>query len=360
MSTQSRLNQETTQGLVHPQYISDGQASPGSEQKTNGHVKTSGDNNGLIIENPAHRLTPEVANALDARRVAHNEALAIAQEPTVTREIRRELSESRLRTIINFTGAPNNIETLKGELRDGALKRSDQISVQLSDRIKRGSLRIADLFKWSDQMAVQPEPVDHSFWWARTDATAAPATRAEFRDDGLHFFGGPKVNDYNGSMDTSFGAVARFALQPQRFPTSPSGLVSSSPHVELCGGVVASAPEFDLIQGDGIAECRLFLRQTIFQFGFGPTGPVPLVVADARVIDDWHIRLVNLGASRHADLPGFKPLPSVTYNQNNLRPGELHAEIEVRFDIHLNCTGALVWCDPEVLLRTFQWEPTPV
>jgi len=355
MSTQSHFQQETTPGLVYPSQITAGEASA-----CNGHVKTSSDNNGLIIENPAQQMASDVARALDTRRAAHIDALAIAHEPIVTRDMRRELSDSRLRTISKLTGANQNLETLKGELRDGALKRSDQISVQLSDRIKRESLRISDLYKWSDQMAVQPEPVDHSFWWARTDATAAPATRAEFRDDGLHFFGGPKVNDYDGSMDTSFGAVALFGLSPSRFPTSASGLVRSSPHVELFGGVVAHAPDFDLIQGDGIAECRLFLRQTIFQFGFGPNGPVPLVVADARVNDEWHIRLKNLGASRHGDLPGFKLLPPVTYNQNNLRPGDLLAEIEVRFDIHLNCTGALVWCDPEVLLRTFQWAPTPL
>ena len=340
--------------------MGNGEASSYTDEPGNGHAKTSSDNNGLIIENPAHRMAPEVAQALDARRTAHTEALAIAREPLITRDIRRELSESRLQTISKLTGANQNFETLKGELRDGALKRSDMVSTRLSDRIKRESLRVSDLFKWSDQLAVQPEPVDHSFWWARTDALAAPAMRADFRNDGLHFLGGPKVNDYDGSMDTSFGAVARFALQPGRFPAAPSGLVISSPHVELFGGVVAYAPNFDLIQGDGIAECGMFLRQTIFQLGFGPNGPAPLVVAEARVNDQWHIRLKNLGYDRHLDMPGFKLLPSVVYNQNNLRPGELLAEIEVRFDIHLNCTGSLVWCDPEVLLRTFQWAPTPL
>src|SRR5215213_1221208 len=350
MSTPTRVKHETTQGLSYSQHMSDSEPSDSNGAATNGHVKTSSDSNGLIIENPAQRLAPEVAQAMDDRRTAHVAALAVANEPVVTREMKRDLSEARLRTIRGVTGAHDNFETLKGELRDGALRRSDQVSVTLKDRIKRESIHVSDLFKWSDQMAVQPEPIDHSFWWARTDATVAPAMRADFRNDGLHFFGGPKVNDYDGNMDTSFGAVARFALQPQRFPSAPSGIMISSPHVELFGGVVAYAPNWDLIQGNGIAECGLFLRQTIFQFGFGPDGPVPLIVADARVNDQWHIRLKNTGYDRHLDMPGFKLLPAVTYNQNNLRPGELLAEIEVRFDIHLNCTGALVWCDPEVLL----------
>jgi hypothetical protein len=59
-------------------------------------------------------------------------------------------------------------------------------------------------------------------------------------------------------------------------------------------------------------------------------------------------------------MPGFKLLPAVTYRQNQLLAQELWAEIEVRLDIYLNCTGALLWCDPDVLMRHFQWAPTPL
>jgi hypothetical protein len=57
-------------------------------------------------------------------------------------------------------------------------------------------------------------------------------------------------------------------------------------------------------------------------------------------------------------MPGFKMMPAVTYNQSQIAPNDLWAEVEVRFEIYLNCTGALVWCDPNVVLRTFQWAPT--
>jgi hypothetical protein len=162
-------------------------------------------------------------------------------------------------------------------------------------------------------------------------------------------------------MHTSFGAVASFALQPGRFGASASGRFLSSPHVELFGGVVAHAPDYDIIQGNGIAECELYLRQTIYQFGLSPTGPVPVMIAEAKGHDPWRLYLKNTGYSRHADLPGFKLIPAVMYNQSQVAPtNELWAEIEVRLDIYLNCTGALVWCDPNVLMRTFQWEPTPL
>ena len=134
----------------------------------------------------------------------------------------------------------------------------------------------------------------------------------------------------------------------------------TSPHVELFGGIVAFAPDWDLIQGDGIASCDLFLRQTIFQWRFGPTGPVAVTIAEATTYDPWHLYLKNTGYSRHQNLPGFKLIPAVTYSQNQVAPNELWAEIEIRLDIYLNCTGALVWCDPEALVRTFQWAPTPL
>ena len=115
-----------------------------------------------------------------------------------------------------------------------------------------------------------------------------------------------------------------------------------------------------MIQGNGIAECGLFLRQTIFRWGFGQNGPVAIVVGEATANDVIHLRLVNFGSNRRITMPGFLALPSVTYNQKQLPPNELWAEVEVRFNIHLNCTGASVLCDPRVLLRTFQWAPEPV
>ena len=352
MSTQTRAKHETTQGLAYPQQM-DTEASVCNDESKNGHVKTSSDSNGLIIENPAYPMTPDVAETFDRLRTAHLNELAFAQQSIVTPEMRREAAEMRVRALRTFGG---DLDTLKNDLRDGALRRSDQISAAIRERNRRGTLAIADLFKWSDQLAVQPRPMDHSFWWARTDATVAPGMRADFQNDGLHFHGVCKVNDYDGNMDTSFGAVARFALQHDRFPTPPpSGMLRSSPHVELFGGIRAYAPNWDLIQGNGIAECSLFVKQKLSRFVLGGA----LTVAEASASNVVRIRLKNTGYDRLLPMPGFLALPSVTYNQNQLPPNELLAEIEVRFDIHLNCTGAHVMCDPQVLLRTFQWAPTP-
>ena len=323
-------------------------------------VRATVHDDGLVLENPHQTLKDDVVRALDARRAAHLQGLAIAQEPDATPAMKQRASVLRRRVARPMETAGGDFERLDADLREFAITRSDQISEAIRDRIaRRQQLITSKPPKWGEGVVAQP--VDHSFWWARTRPHLAPGTQAGFRDDGLHFWGGPKVNDYDGEMHTSFGAVAAFALQPARFPTSPSGLFLSSPHVELFGGVVAYAPDWDLIQGNGIAECKLFLRQTIFQLGFGQSGPQAITLGEAQGYDAWRIYLKNTGYSRNAAMPGFKLMPPVTYYQGQIIPtGELWAELEVRLDIYLNCTGALVWCDPDVLLRNFQWAPTPL
>jgi hypothetical protein len=321
-------------------------------------IETSLDSNGIVIKNANMRFMDGAAQALAARRSTHLEMLAVAQENDFTPGMKREFSELRRRSARTMGGSGLDFKELDGALRNAAIKKGETIAEILKDRIaRRERAWVMAGPKWSD-LHLTPA-ADHSFWWAFTNGHVAPGTQANFRDDGLHFWGGPKVNNYDGEMHTSFGAVATFALQPERFPTSPSGRFRSSPHIELFGGVVAHAPDWDLIQGNGIAECQLYLRQSIFQMGIGPTGPGPVMIAEAKGNDAWRLYLKNTGYSRHADMPGFKAIPEVEYSQN-LAPQELFAEIEFRLDIYLNCTGALVWCDPEVLFRTFQWAPTPL
>jgi hypothetical protein len=358
------FGQEFHHNLKLPQIVSCGveaqclllEDAASKEECVDNPIKTSLHHNSLLIENTAHSLRHDVASALAARRSAYLDMLAVAHETDFTPEMRRESSELRRRGARIMDGTGVNFEKVDAESRDFALKRSVEMSEILKDRIARRTLKLT---RFADLVPTTAPPVDNSFWWAHTHPYVAPDTQADFRGDGLHFFAGPMVHNYDGEMHTSFGAVASFALQPARFPNSPSGSFISSPHVELFGGIVASAPDYDLIQGNGIASCELFLRQTILQMNIGATGPLPLTIAEAKGYDGWRIYLKNTGASRHADMPGFKLIPAVTYSERQVAPmSELIAEIEVRLDIYLNCAGALVWCDPEVLLRTFQWAPT--
>src|SRR5512133_625759 len=202
-------------------------------------INTSLDNNGLLLENTAHKLTDDVIQVIASRRLRHLEMLKITQEPDSTPEVRQKDAEFRLR-LARFTTTPNiDFGQLKSELSDTALERSTKISDIVKDRIeRRKQFELTARTKWTDDVLLA-RPVDHSFWWAQTQAHFAPDMQANFLQDGLHFRGGPKVNNYNGEIHTSFGAVALFALQPDRFPKSAGGVFLSSPHVEIFGGIVA-------------------------------------------------------------------------------------------------------------------------
>ncbi|TKT80295.1 hypothetical protein [Aquamicrobium sp. LC103] len=311
----------------------------------------------MVLTNPKQKLTAEVTKALSARRKAHGERLALQNQADLDPDFRKRLLETRRslqRSRTAGEAAVSGFEGYNPALSDILAEKNTKVATRLKDR----AVKWKDLAGAFPTLPVWPRPVkkDPSFWWSETWSFVAPDTRASFHDDGLRFLGGPKVNDYDGEMHTSFGAVARFCLSPDRRPKTPSGWYRSAPHVELFGGVVAYAPDWDLIQGNGIASCNISLRHTLFQWKFGPDGPVAGKVAEATVQDPWRIYLKNTGYSRHAAMPGFKPLPALDFHQSQMVMHEdLWAEVEVRFDIYLNTTGALVWCDPNVLLRTFQW-----
>ncbi|MCB1354426.1 MAG: hypothetical protein KDK03_16980 [Rhodobacteraceae bacterium] len=308
----------------------------------------------LRVQNAELDVPPDIAEALVSRRAEHRDSLVLREQGDLFPEDRSDHLERR-RTLLRTLAEPLGLDLDRFEQsgRESAAAKSALISEILRRRID-----VTNSPSYLEPVRIFPEPppTDHSFWWAETHASVAPDMRADFRAEGLHFLGGPKVDDFDGEMHAHFGAVARFALQPERMPVSPSGWYRSLPHVELSGGIVAFAPDWDLLQGNGIASCNLVLRQTLFQWKFGPSGPVAGVVAEAVSQDPWQIYLKNTGFSRRVDLPGFKPIPEVGFHETQfLRQQELWAEVEVRFEIYLNTAGALVWCDPSVLLRHSQW-----
>jgi hypothetical protein len=111
MSTSTRIKHERP---PYPLPYSQDASDPACNgEPANGYVKTSNDSNGLIIENPAHPLTNEVADALDALRTSHLKALAVAQEPIVTSDMRRQASDLRMRTLRTLSGSNGDLEILK-------------------------------------------------------------------------------------------------------------------------------------------------------------------------------------------------------------------------------------------------------
>jgi hypothetical protein len=308
----------------------------------------------LSKSNPGQHLSSEVAQALNARHTAVLEDLNLQNEIVPTKEINQEyragLSEI-YKVALEPTGV--DLQQLADRVRDITATRNEKVATSLKRLLDLKRLRFTT--KFGDLPVSIPKPVaqDPSFWWATTYYHAAPGQTTTFPDDGLHFYGGPKVNDWNGSETASFGAVAAFGISRDRFPASASGNYVSNPYIELFGGMTLFAPDWDLFQGHGIANCNLFLRQTLYQNYLGGPKTVGEAVVTGGV---WWVNLEDTGYSRTLAMPGYLNMPSVTFNQNQLDAADpLWSELEVRFDINLKAEGALAWCDPEVLLRTFQW-----
>jgi len=319
-------------------------------------------NGDSVQYNEEQPIEAEALEALEIRYKEHAELLELREQADLPPEARAELLERRsdiYKTTAETLGLDFN------QWSDGILETNKAKNLRVGDTLveKIRQARERQLLSAVDQRLLlpKPAPTDPSFWWAQTRPRLAPMQTSEFRDDGLHFHGGPKVAGHNDEMHTSFGAIAMFGLAPERLPSSPSGRWLSSPMVELFGGVVAFAPDWDLLQGDGISSCDLVLRQTLYQFKPSPTGPLPVTVAESVSSNTFHLYLRNTGFSRNGQLPGFQLMPAVSVHNAQLVTTEtLWVDLEVRFDIYLNSAGALLWCDPEVLLRLFQWPLVPM
>ncbi|AYC30980.1 hypothetical protein D3880_00635 [Pseudomonas cavernae] len=323
-------------------------------------INLCADLKGLILKNPEHPTTREEEEALASRREAQLESIALLNQGDFGEEDRGELLKSRIDVYkealvplgVNFDG-------LIGKLREGEKAYISGLEASIKRRKARWATLANDRF--SDLVFTVPTKVDPYFWWAETTPILMPRTEVQWRDDGMHVTGsGPKVDDRNGTISASVGAVARFALQPERIPESKSGRYLSSPHVELFGGLVLHAPDTDWFQITGVASCNLFLKQTIYKWLFGPPGSGPKIVAQ-QSSGRQLLYLEEAGFSRHVEMPGFELIPAVSFtNQDFNNTVTLWADVEVRLDIRLRAAGALCWCDPEILLRHFQWPLQPI
>jgi hypothetical protein len=90
----------------------------------------------------------------------------------------------------------------------------------------------------------------------------------------------------------------------------------------------------------------------------GANGPVPLILGKAHEFENL-IFEEDGGRPVHVGLRGFQFMPPLMISNINPRLS-LWARLEVRFDIQTEGAGSLLWADPEVLVRTFQWPLNPL
>lgn len=304
------------------------------------------------IEHPSHSIPDEIAESIRSFREADLAALnrqdEIAKLSRPNQSERGVIAEAR-----QYAAEARGfkVETIQ-KIRELGRRKADRVKEILDREVV---LRTPfELHTW-DSKPPQPAVTDPTFWWARTDWWHPDHFSAGTNNNGLQFNGGVSTHDGDLHND-SFGAVALFELQADRIPTSLSGRWISTPHVELFGGLLAHTANY--IFEDAWSKCWLHRDQQIFQWGFGQNGPVPIVLGQGHefenlVFEEDKDRTINVG------LRGFQLMPPVSFINVN-RASSLWARLEIRFDIQTEGAGSLLWIDPQVLLRTFQWPLTPL
>ncbi len=302
------------------------------------------------IEHPGQSVPQEIA--LSLRNLHQANLTAQARQQDIAKLSRPNQEERKV--IAQVRESVSNGRGVTAEL----IQKISDINRRINDRIKERLDREVtlknpfELHLW-DSKPPQPPLTDPTFWWARTDWYIPDHFFAGMDNEGLRFTGG--VSTHDGDLhNNSFGAVALFGLQPARIPMSMSGLWRSAPYVELFGGLLAHTADYLL--EDAWSKCWMHLDQQLFQWGFSENGPAPIVLGQKHesmnlIFEEDEDRTVNVG------LPGFQLMPPVTLANIN-RTATLWARLEIRFDIQTEGAGSLLWLDPHLLLRTFQWPLT--
>jgi hypothetical protein len=207
-----------------------------------------------------------------------------------------------------------------------------------------------------------PPPPDNTIWWLRTDPYPWPGSRGiqmEWGPDGeLHFFGKDNVGNSDDRVTFSVGATANFAMTPSRLISSTTGRWRSEPTITIDGNAYAyTGLQWWMSGGDKWSKCFLVLRQTVFQIP--PSGYVRL---GERISRTAILNEENQNRWQTAQMPGTVEMPRVDFSLAD-PASELHAELDIRFDIEVEGLAAMVLgaCtnDSPVVLRTYQWTPMP-
>ena len=304
--------------------------------------------------NPAHPGTDELAEDLRSTREA--ELAILARQDEVTK-LGRLSEEER---ISSTSGYEAIAQTLGVDVEDLRTRHHDVVTNKSARLIELLNSPFAQTFTHLSPLNHEPGPpgpTDHSFWWAETEWAHPGDFTSDFRDDGLHF--GAGISHHSGDLRIDrFGAWATFEVQPERIPHSSIGRWRSTPHVELFGGVRGYSGTEDIFTGDLWSKCWMYRRQRLFQRGIGPTGPEPIVRGER---EEWQTLIFEEDGGRAVrfDMPGFQWMPPIDFGGVSTADS-LFCELKISFEIQVEGAGTILWADPEVLLRTFQWPLTPL
>lgn len=300
-----------------------------------------------IHQNPYNAIDPELAAVLIAQY--EKQEADLVQQNAIIAASRPSVAEKAAKP-----GPFDHDPALKASLTEAAQARSDAVLSAIKVRIGEWDPFVTYT---AGGTGTVDQPIDHSFWYAEAWVNGPNNMRFDWRPDGLHITGG--YTHHSGDFfASSFGVTVRYGLSAERIPFSASGRWQSSAPIELFGGVRGYTGNSDFTTGDLWAKCWLHQRHTIFQFGFGPTGPVPLIRGNG----ESHEVLIfeeNMDRPVWVPMPGFRLMPTALVTGVNTAD-TLWADVDLRFDVQLEGHGSLIWPDPDIHFRGNQWPLIPI
>ncbi len=312
------------------------------------------------VNHPNHQITDQIASAF--LEIQSQEEVANSRRDEIARLARP--TESELNLKMGLKGTAGLSAEVVQKLRDARNERT----ASLRDAVLSQTATLHHVFPW-DSSPPPPEPNDPTFWWARTDAygskrnahiTPGSASGSgsnfdfAFASEGLKFFGSVYTHDGKLYFDR-FGATALFELTSDRIPHSRSGLWRSTPYVELTGGLFGYTGDSGIFTGDLWSKCWMYRKQEIYQFGFAASVSTLGAAEEIEqlVFEENEERSVN------PRMRGFQWMPPVTFGRVDPN-ASLWSRLEIRFDVQTEGAGTILALDPIILLRTFQWQLTPL
>src|SRR3954468_9893562 len=218
------------------------------------------------VEHPTHAMPEQVASGFravqHAERTERERRDAMMHLSRPTQEEREALAEAAYSAGVLNRGLAEARRSLSQRRSERLLDYKPSEILETPDKVPF----LSNFVRY--RPIVLSPPVDHTFWWARSDWEVPGHMAAVDRTDGLHFFGGP--TQHSGDLFiTGFSMRSYYELQANRIPHSPSGLYFSNPHLNLVGGVEGLTGDSDILTGDLWSKCWMHRDQQIFQFGFG-------------------------------------------------------------------------------------------
>jgi hypothetical protein len=328
-----------------------------------------------VLRNLANPVPPDVQRTLNAMRQARladlHQRQARAQAARLTADEKREINMALARAFdVDLAGLSEDIRKIEAKRGQRLMKHSGMpwamATAAESPAFDRPALTPAGLARPVNSPAFDFPPVDlapgapdRRFWWSET-LWSTHHLNADFREDGLHFFG--YVAYYGDDLlQGHAGAVARFALQPERREPSPSLRYDSEPQIELFGTIHGFTGYWHpfLAADDKWCKCRLFLRQTAYLHAPGGQWLVEGLEGPRIILDEE-----NRDQAASSELPGLTKMPPIRFEVTD-PAATVWIELEARFEFQLEGVSFLSFSPEDdwngsVILRTPQWAPTPV